>query len=403
MILKYLLYSAVPVVVLLATVIWLSIALLRGSKSWRFAIGFLVIQLGIGWLAYQRYLTPKEYPRTYLSDYSSERVGLGKLASSRGFFVGTAINKSTNEDYRRLVPSEYNSITPENATKWRRMLVDGRIGEYDFSEADAIVDYALEQGVRVRGHTLIWGKFSGRTYPAELDDAIANAENPPGELRRVMRNHIQTVMTHFKGRIGVWDAVNEPLSMDGPYLDKNIFLNTIGRDYIAETFRVAHEVDPSVQLFLNEQFSRYEGELVGVFFDLLEWLVEEDVPIHGIGIQAHNIFKTHDLDEFRRFVDRIADLGLVFEVTEFDARIRLFDAFENPYQAQGDFLASYAKICIDHPAGIGFTVWGLSDASTWFDFVPPFSRMLPNDPLMLDAELRPKPGYWGLAGALKIR
>ena len=59
-------------------------------------------------------------------------------------------------------------------TKWRQLLVDGKIGEYDFTEADAIVDYAISKGVRVRGHTLVWGKFSGKTYPKELDKRIAS-------------------------------------------------------------------------------------------------------------------------------------------------------------------------------------------------------------------------------------
>ena len=185
-----------------------------------------------------------------------------------------------NPDYRKLVPSEFNSITPENYAKWRQLLVNDEIGNYDFSNADAIIDYALENGVRVRGHTLIWGKFSGRTYPKALDDRIANAADPPAELRRVMREHIQIVMTHFQGRIPIWDVVNEPLSMDGVYLDKNIFLNTLGRSYIAESFRMAREADPSAQLFINEQFGNYTGELVELFFDLIEWLLEELSLIH---------------------------------------------------------------------------------------------------------------------------
>ncbi|MCH2664670.1 endo-1,4-beta-xylanase, partial [bacterium] len=220
------------------------------------------------------------------------------------------------------------------------------------------------------------------------------------ELRQVMRHHIETVMTHFKGRIQIWDCVNEPLSMDGPYLDKNIYLKTLGKDYIAEAFRIAHEVDPSVQLFLNEQFGNYEGENVEVFFELLEWLLNEDVPIHGVGIQAHNIFKTHDLETFRWFLERVSSLGLLTEITEFDARIRLFEGAGDPYQAQGDYTTAYARACIENPDCIGFTVWGMSDAVTWYDWVPPFSWMPPNDPLIFDTELRPKPAVRGIIEAL---
>jgi len=60
--------------------------------------------------------------------------------------------------------------------------------------------------------------------------------------------------------------------MDGPYLNKKIFFNTLGRDYIATVCRSAHKVAPSVQLFLNEQFGNYTGEEVEVFFGLLHHL-----------------------------------------------------------------------------------------------------------------------------------
>ena len=122
-----------------------------------------------------------------------------------------------------------------------------------------------------------------------------------------------------------------------------------------------------------------------------------------MGFENINIFKTHNLKEFRQFVQRIADLGLLVEVTEFDARIRLFGEELDPYQAQGDYMAEYARICIESPACIGFTLWGLSDASTWFDWVPPFSRMLPNDPLLFDVNSRPKPAYAQIREALKNR
>ena len=401
--LKYYLYAIVPAFLLLSTFIWVVVSLIRRCKSWRIAAGLFAAEILILAIGYFVYFTPVEYARNYLDDPPPDPGSLADIANEKGFYIGAAVNMADNPEYRKLVPSEFNSVTPENYTKWRQLLVNDEIGNYDFSKADAIVDYAVEKGVRVRGHTLIWGKFSGRTYPKELDDRIANAKDPPTELRSIMREHIQTVMTHFQGRIPIWDVVNEPLSMDGVYLDKNIFLNTLGRSYIAESFRMAREADPSAQLFINEQFGNYTGELVELFFDLLEWLLEENVPIDGVGIQAHNIFKTHNLDEFRQFVERVADLGLLVEVTEFDARIRLFGEEPDPYRAQSDYMAEYARICIENPACIGFTVWGLSDASTWFDWVPPFNRMLPNDPLLFDVNLRPKPAYAKIRDALARR
>lgn len=390
---KYLLIVTIPSLVVLASLIWLVVALIRRSTTRKYAAGFVALEAIVGVILYFHWFAPKDYPRNYLSETNNASLSLGETATASDFYIGAAINKATNPLYAQLVPKEFNSITPENATKWRQMLVDNQIGEYDFSDADAIVDYAVANGVRVRGHTLVWGKFSGRTYPKALDELVASASDPAKTLRKVIREHIIAVMTHFKGRISTWDVVNEPLSMEGPYLDKNIYLNTLGKEYIADAFRIAHEVDPSVELYINEQFGTYSGEGVEVFFELIEWLLEEKVPIHGVGIQAHAIFKTHNLEEFREFTKRISRLGLLFEVTEFDARIRLFDAADDPYQAQSDYISEYAQICIENPSCRGFTFWGLTDRVTWFDYVPPFKWMPPNDPLLFDVNSRPKPAY----------
>ena len=72
----------------------------------------------------------------------------------------------------------------------------------------------------------------------------------------------------------------------------------------------------------------------------------------------------------------------------------------DPCRAQGDYSANYAKISIENPSCIGFTVWGLSDGA-WYDFVPPF--MPPNDPLIFDADLQPKPAVHGILEALSAR
>ena len=66
------------------------------------------------------------------------------------------------------MPIEFNSITPENALKWPRLLREGRLGDYDFSTIDPLVDYAVENGVRVRGHGLVWATNVKGGFPEAL-------------------------------------------------------------------------------------------------------------------------------------------------------------------------------------------------------------------------------------------
>ena len=163
---------------------------------------------------------------------------------------------------------------------------------------------------------------------------------------------------------------------------------------------MAREADPSAQLFINEQFGNYTGELVELFFDLIEWLLEEDVPIDGVGIQARNISEPQS----KRVVIRAKDRRPRLASGSHGIRCphSLVRRRARPIRAR-DYMAEYARICIESPACIGFTLWGLSDASTWFDWVPPFNRMLPNDPLLFDVNSRPKPAYAQIREALKNR
>jgi hypothetical protein len=169
---KYIIYTTVPSLLILITVIWLIVALIRKSSS-RKLVGSIfaaevVILLGL----YFYYLSPREYPRNYVTQPSAATQTLGEVASRNDFFIGAAINKSVNPAYPKLVPKEFNSITPENATKWRQMLVNGKIGEYDFTEADAIVNHAVEKGVRVRG--IRWCGASFQAGPIQRSSTLAS-------------------------------------------------------------------------------------------------------------------------------------------------------------------------------------------------------------------------------------
>ena len=117
---------------------------------------------------------------------------------------------------------------------------------------------------------------------------------------------------------------NEPEMLE---YAKNHF-NSITPD---NALKWAHEVDPEVELFLNEQFDQYDSEKAESFLKYVEELVVKDIPIDGVGIQAHAMFTVPRIEPFRKFLKAISDLGLKIEVTELDARLRLFGSHDDPY------------------------------------------------------------------------
>ena len=117
--------------------------------------------------------------------------------------------------------------------KWAE--IHPKRGEYAFGDADALVGLARGTGKRVRGHTLVWEQ--------QLPRWITRQDWSRSELRRVVREHVTGVVSHFRGRVAQWDVVNEPLLPSGK-LKKSVFERVLGPGYIALAFRAARAADP---------------------------------------------------------------------------------------------------------------------------------------------------------------
>jgi Glycosyl hydrolase family 10 len=116
---------------------------------------------------------------------------LQAAASARGKLVGAAIQTSFLGDrqYGTVLGREFNYLTAEYEMKWN--IVEPGRGSMNFGLGDAIVGYAASNGMRVKGHTLIWHG----AVPSWLDGL------PTGELRTEFERHIRDVMAHYRGRV----------------------------------------------------------------------------------------------------------------------------------------------------------------------------------------------------------
>jgi endo-1,4-beta-xylanase len=343
---------------------------------------------------------PRQFDKTYLSESSEphqmEAYSLSRLADSLDFYIGMAVNPDSL--YRHWVPGEFNSVTAENAFKPGKLLKNAEEWEFDYSLADELLSQAEANGLRMRGHTLIWGKFPGRTYPVAWNNMIDQADDPAEAMKQIITRYVTEVMTHFKGGVKTWDVVNEP--MGGEVLYENIFTRTLGEAYIDLAFHTAHAIDPSCELILNEAIGDYEGPQGQAFLGLLKRLKERGVPVHGVGLQSHHINNIHDVEALKRYMRTIGEMGYRIEITELDMRLLLFKEAKDPYQAQGDQFYEITKVCMEEPSCQGLTFWGITDRSNWMDQVPPFKWKSPNAPYILDEDLNKKPAYWGIHQAL---
>ncbi len=329
---------------------------------------------------------------------------LAETAAQAGFWVGAAVgNAASHPSTQATIGGHFNSMTAENAMKWGPLA--RRVGEYDFGRADALVGLAEERAVRMRGHTLLWGRGP---LPVDLESEVNQSPNPQARLRELLDQHIRTVVGRYAGRVQSWDVVNEPLSVAGAAFDYNLFFRTLGESYIAEAFRIAHEADPGAQLFLNEFFFVYSGSPKSqAFLALVEKLVAEGVPMHGVGVQAHFWdylpIALPSREEFQNFLQALADLGLAVELTELDISRHYFDQGPDPLLRQAEFYSEITSACVAVPACQGITTWGIDDPGTWLDVTAPFDQVAPHEPLLFDAELQPKPAYFSMRDAVAER
>ncbi len=339
-------------------------------------------------------------PPTSAPEAAAARSGLAAAATQADVRVGAAVDAGrlrSEPEYREAIVNHFTSMTPENAMKWTSLRPER--DRWDWEDADAIVDFADEHDLEVRGHTLVWGQDAGNGMPAWLTEL-----NDPAEFRRAVTDGITTQLTRYRGRVQRWDVVNEPLEGLGGALDRNPFYQRIGPNYIEEVFRIADAADPDAELWLNEygtEFLPAKGEQL---VQLVTDLVNAGVPIDGVGFQSHVILDVDSAPETQRDVmARIRALGLEVAITELDVPI----SATRDEAEQIDVYRRMTEACLAQKCA-EITVWGVDDDSTWLDVEairasnPLLGALsLPSDPLLLGPEFEEKRTYDAVASALR--
>jgi endo-1,4-beta-xylanase len=311
------------------------------------------------------------------------------LAQRAGIAIGTAVDAGAlarDDGYRTELAREFSSVTPENAMKWAAL--EPERGKPDWSGADALVDFAAAHGMRVRGHTLVW-------Y-SQNPDWLTGGGFSRAELIALMRAHIAAVMDRYRGRVGTWDVVNEPMADTGGGLRDSIWSQGIGPDYVAIALRAARAADPQAKLFVNETAADGIGPKSDALYALVKGLLADDVPLDGVGFQLHAELGHGLVPGVRRNFRRFAALGLEVNVTEADVAVRL-PASVDDRRRQADIYREMLDDCLAVPACRSFTVWGFTDRYSWIPATQPgFGAAT-----LLDENLDPKPAYDAVARALR--
>jgi len=173
--------------------------------------------------------------------------GLDVLAKEAGLlYYGTAIDNVVldNKTYTDIAfnRSEFGQATPANGQKW--MYIEPSRGKFNFTLGDQVIKPSKKAGQIHRCHNFVWH--------SQLPDWLTGQNWTKPELISILENHIKNEAKHYYNDCYAWDVVNEAFNDDGTYRS-DIWLNTIGPEYLALSFKFARKyTKPGTKLYYND-------------------------------------------------------------------------------------------------------------------------------------------------------
>ena len=320
------------------------------------------------------------------------------------FMIGVAVNQRnvTVPEQVALVKREFNSITAENDMKPQP--TEPRKGEFNWEGADRIADFCRENGIKLRGHCLMWHSQVGEwIYRDEKGNLL-----PKEQFYANMKHHIQAVVNRYKDVVYAWDVVNEAVA-DNPVrpgqspMRQSPMFQIAGEEFIYKAFEYAHEADPNALLFYND-YNEADPQKSQRIYDLVKRMKDAGVPVHGIGMQGHYNIYSPLASDVEAAIVKYAELVDHIHVTELDIRVNTEMGgqlnFSQGSQAavssweqtlQQDQYESLFRVFRKHADVIDcVTFWNVSDRDSWLG--------VNNSPLLFDANYQPKRAYSAVKG-----
>lgn len=289
----------------------------------------------------------------------------------------------TNATSSAILKRDFNGMTFENEMK-NSSLVNSS-GGYNFSTADAMVTTAQAADIKIHGHVLAWHSQAQGAYYRSLLNAAAGYAYNYAKVDSLLKTTIQTIASHFKGKVRGWDVINEMFS-DNPAgairnnanttnaTNNDVFVwsEYLGRDFGVKAFTYTAEADPDAKLFIND----YNLEWSAIKLDSLIAYVAEirgrGAKVDGIGTQMHvniNTNKTAIDNHFKK----LAATGLLVHLSELDIGVNtnnasslvFTDALETAQADMYSYIITSYMRNVPKAQRYGVTIWGLMDNQSW--------------------------------------
>ena len=319
------------------------------------------------------------------------------------FMVGASVNirNVTDADQIALIKREFNSITAENAMKPQP--TEPKKGEFNWEDADRIANFCRQNGIKLRGHTLMWHSQIGSwMYQDEKGNLLSKEE-----FYANMKHHIQAIVNRYKDVVYCWDVVNEAVA-DSPVwpgrseLRESPMYKIAGEEFIYKAFEYAHEADPDALLFYND-YNDAEPAKSQRIYNLVKRMRDAGVPVDGIGMQGHYNIYGPEMSDVDAAISLYSKVVKHIHITELDIRVNedmggalRFNQGSGQVTdweriLQQDQYVNLFKVLRKHKDVVDcVTFWNISDKDSWLGAA--------NYALLFDADYKPKRSYLAVKG-----
>lgn len=268
------------------------------------------------------------------------------------FIWGTAVKESLlakndveSQTYKKHLKEFFNTAVIENGFK---------AGGWAWDEKRKMntllsFDWLRDNGFRQRGHNLVWPAWK---FNSSLTKHIAMRDS--ASFNCYIKAQFYERMAYTKGQVVAWDVVNE-------YMHEKEFFRYLPHSTMVDWFKLAHELDPDAQLFINEYGMLncvQSPQNIREYMDTIQTLRSKGAPIHAIGIQGHVGRQPRNPAQVITDLDLFIPMGLPVQITEFD--INTPDE-----ELQADYMRDFLIAVYSHPVVTGVTLWGFWENAHW--------------------------------------
>jgi GH35 family endo-1,4-beta-xylanase len=287
-----------------------------------------------------------------------EQVRHDFLFGSNFFMFGRCGKPELEEPYRERFASLLNYGTL--GFYWASY--EHEQGKPNYEYTDRVTAWTREHGVTCKGHPLVWDHTA--SSPAWLPD-------DPQEIERLSTTRVRDIVSRYKGRIDIWDVVNEPTHLaDKPNKSKMAdWAATLGAvPYVAEHLKAARAANPQATLLVNDY------RIEPAYYKILDSLRDNGKPLFDtIGIQSHMHDRVWPLHKVWDTCDTFGKLGRPLHFTETTI---VSGPRKGPGEnwgettaegeaRQAELTASFYTALFAHPAVQAITWWDFSDFASW--------------------------------------